>query len=649
MSVTAFAGLFAAPVSPSSSMAGVVVSLPNTNSPPGVLIIPVTVGDLTGQNVLSCDFQITFDPSVVTPASPPFDSTGTLSDGMSITPNPGFSGHLIMSLFRATALSGSGTLINLRFNVIGMPGQGTPLVFEDYTDPGSTPHAGFKFNEGMPLAKPINGGVTVIAGPTATSTNTNTPTSTPTFTPTRTNTSTPTATSSPSSTPICANVSMPNLTALTNSVLSVPVNTSNVAGLGAVSASFTVTYDPGVVTPNGVTFGPVGSSNGGGRTLSFGNPSPGILNISIFGGGEFQGSGALVNLNFNVISIPGPVGQLNFTTFQYNAGPPCGTLTNGSVTVVAGTVSGRVTYGNITGPPSPRYVPNVLVSGSGSPPVSTLTNSLGAYSLNGFGSGAYTVSASKTGGVNGSISGFDAAKIIQRVVQQAPLTPAQLTVADVSGTGGISSFDATLVARYIVTLPETGSTGNWIFNPLSYTHQAIFSNISNENFVALLMGDVTGNWNHPNALPRSFPGDAQETEKITSVSLPYLVTPAEKEFVIPITVQDAAACGFISYEFDLRYDPAVLQPQVNPVDTAGTVSRGLIAVANTKSRGLLRVVVYGAMPIDSDGVLLNLKFTAVGTPGSVSFLTWERMIFNEGETQTLLSDGRIEISFTDVP
>ena len=31
---------------------------------------------------------------------------------------------------------------------------------------------------------------------------------------------------------------------------------------------------------------------------------------------------------------------------------------------------------------------------------------------------------------------------------------------------------------------------------------------------------------------------------------------------------------------------------------------------------------------------MNLKFTAIGAPGSVSPLTWERLLFNEGEPGT---------------
>lgn len=58
---------------------------------------------------------------------------------------------------------------------------------------------------------------------------------------------------------------------------------------------------------------------------------------------------------------------------------------------------------------------------------------------------------------------------------------------------------------------------------------------------------------------------------------------------------------------------------------------------------LLRVVAYGALPIDEDGVLLNLRFTAVGAAGSVSPLMFERMMFNEGEVRLNVSDGQVRL------
>src|SRR6185503_1013785 len=84
-------------------------------------------------------------------------------------------------------------------------------------------------------------------------------------------------------------------------------------------------------------------------------------------------------------------------------------------------VSGTVTYGNAVTGPNPRGVPNVLLSGAGSSPVSDTTGASGTYSLVGFGSGAYTITPSKSGGVNGAITSFDSARIAQYVTGNTTL------------------------------------------------------------------------------------------------------------------------------------------------------------------------------------------------------------------------------------
>ncbi len=304
-------------------------------------------------------------------------------------------------------------------------------------------------------------------------------------------------------------------------------------------------------------------------------------------------------------------------------------------------ISGTVTYGNSKLPgPATRFVPNVLISAAGSPPLSDTTGAPGTYWLTGFGAGAYTITPTKTGGQNGAITSFDASLIAQYSVGNLSLDANQKIVADVSGAGGISSFDASMVARYAASVAGSGSSGNWLFDPTSNFHASVTSSITGEDYSALLMGDVTGNWGDPSPFRPAIGGGP---ERSASVTAPTLVTPTDKDVVIPVAVQGAANKGIVSYEFDLRYDPQVIQPQANPVELTGTVSDGLSVVVNATSRGLLRVVVYGVTPLDTNGVLLNLRFTAVGAPGTVSPLTWERMVFNEGTPRTFATDGQVEL------
>lgn len=166
-------------------------------------------------------------------------------------------------------------------------------------------------------------------------------------------------------------------------------------------------------------------------------------------------------------------------------------------------ITGTVTYGNAIGAPVSRNVSNVLMSGAGSVSVSAFSSFPdGTYSLRGFGSGAYTMTPSKKGGVNGSITSFDAGKIAQHAAGTNILTGNQLIVADVSGNGTISSFDAGQIARFASGIPGSGSTGTWIFTPSNRNYASITNNVTGEDFIALLMGDVSGNWINTVARPR---------------------------------------------------------------------------------------------------------------------------------------------------
>ncbi|MFN0278471.1 MAG: cohesin domain-containing protein [Pyrinomonadaceae bacterium] len=358
-------------------------------------------------------------------------------------------------------------------------------------------------------------------------------------------------------------------------------------------------------------------------------------------------------------------------------------------------ITGTLTYGNAIGAPTPRFVSNVNVSATG--PSNIFTTTIfpnGNYSLSGFQPGTYVVTPTKSGGVNAAISSFDAGRVSQHVAGVNALTGNQLVVADVSGNGTLSSFDAGQIARWVAGVPGFGLTANWIFIPVNRVYDSVTTNITGQDYSALLMGEVSGNWANSAARPeggsaapiylrrssaspvssnqasaavppaaepqdsnwrasekQSFsanrtaePWVSAGTERTVGVALPNLVLDAGKDIVVPVNVQGVADKGIISYEFDLRYDPSLIQPSSEPVNLSGTVSRGLSVVTNATELGILRVVVYGAFPIEGDGVLLNLRFTTVGAAGSVSTLAVERIMFNEGEAGVMVTDGQVELA-----
>jgi len=54
-------------------------------------------------------------------------------------------------------------------------------------------------------------------------------------------------------------------------------------------------------------------------------------------------------------------------------------------------------------------------------------------------------------------------------------------------------------------------------------------------------------------------------------------------------------------------------------------------------------VVYGVSPIEANGLLMNLRFTAVGAPGTISPITWENVMFNENYSN-MAASGQVELS-----
>jgi hypothetical protein len=313
-------------------------------------------------------------------------------------------------------------------------------------------------------------------------------------------------------------------------------------------------------------------------------------------------------------------------------------------------IYGNVTYVNSNSPPMP--ISNVRVCGNGTN--CTTTDSNGDYVLTGVGSGVIDVCASKTpasgGGYHGDpISAYDAA-LISAHVSGTPLLPttALRMAADVTGNGTISSTDASYVSNYVVSTTPVGSTGTWsLFLPGSvpwppgdYTvcheHNSVSGDIDGDDFVGILYGDVSGDWITSDGRP------AIQNKDIT-IALPQSLAPKDTEVVVPVKVQGVANKDIVAYEFDLRYDSSVLQAKLNPVALAGTVSRDLSYAVNAKEPGLIRLAVYGPTPIKDDGVLLNLKFTAIGASGSVSPLTWDRILFNKS-SPGLIENGQIIVS-----
>jgi hypothetical protein len=229
------------------------------------------------------------------------------------------------------------------------------------------------------------------------------------------------------------------------------------------------------------------------------------------------------------------------------------------------------------------------------------------------------------------------------VVGLQTLSATQLKAARVSGGPGLSSFDAGLLAQYIVGIPNVNNqTGQWKFTPVNRTYPSITSNQANQDYAATLMGDVSGDWNPVGPRPfevttRPLPWDA------VLASIPNVKGGTGRTLTVPLRLDNTGGEAISSYQFTLEYDPAVIEPAKIAASLAGTMADGMCLAFNSPEPGVLKVVVYSAFPVTGDGVYIGLNFEVIGKPGSATPLSIAEIRLNDGKNGLATIDGHVEI------
>ena len=433
--------------------------------------------------------------------------------------------------------------------------------------------------------------------------------------------------------------------------LIVPIEVSDTSGYGIVSYDFALNFDPAVLEPQPVSFDKAGTLSAT-FEINAGTGTPGRVVISGFGTAPLTGAGTLLFLKFNVIGTPPISSALALNPFTFNEGIPFAEVAPGLV-FVQGTIRGTVFYGTSA---STLGVPDVSLLAAGSPNTSTTTALDGTYVLGGFGPGNYTVTPSKIGDNGGitAITALDASRVSQFLVGLTSLTANQLAAAEVSGNGTPTSFDAALIAQYVVGLPNTGSTGQWRFLPPSRSYVNV-ANLTGEDYIAILMGEVSGNWTSQFTAGLS---SLRTTESVlrskqqqqrgkpaggVTATLPSLRARPNEQINVAVILKFTGSTAIHAYQFDLAFDPSVLQLEATPVETSGTLSSGLAVVTNGLGSGRLRLAVYGTNLISTSGALVNLKFRVIGGNGSSSALTFNALMFNEGNPAVEGKEGKVTV------
>lgn len=448
----------------------------------------------------------------------------------------------------------------------------------------------------------------------------------------------------------------PHIDTLTNVNVSIPVTIGDTTGRQMTGAQFVFNYDPSILSSNPVNIDVVNGSVATAPLIVVNDITPGQVAVSISTTDPFVGAGVLVNINMRVV---GPIGSTTPTDLSqvllFKVGPQqivCSTVTDSTLTVISAGITGNVTYNleRFAQPTVSQPVPLVTVSALGpTPPAPSITDAAGDYTMDGFSFGSYNLSPAKPDKVCGlgpfnGIGSNDATLIARYVVLLDNMSTDQQEAAQVANLGFVNSLDASLVARFAVCIATPGSlVGQWRFKPLFSPAPGPINTISggDYDFFALLMGDVTGDWSPTGPLR---PAPPEDPKLAVRASVPTANAETGSTAIVPLRMENLRGQGVGSYQFDITYDPKVVEPADIAAELTGTVGESLNVVSNSPEPGLLKVAVYGILPVTGDGIYANLRFTVIGEVGSTTPIKIAWIEFNDGEKYVAVENGSLAVA-----
>lgn len=422
-----------------------------------------------------------------------------------------------------------------------------------------------------------------------------------------------------------ASVSLPSTGGGQHDIIQVPVNAASVNGLAA--ADLTVTFDSSVLSAQGARTGSLTP----GWSVVANTGTPGQIRLSMASpGGTVSGSGTLAILEFEVVGSPGMTTTLHIANISLNDGAIPVQAADGSFAVsLVYRVSGTVRFWN-----GGAGVPGALLSLEGDRVYTGLSDATGAYTVTGAPAGAYTLIPSKSDGVNG-ISAYDASLVLQHAAGLITLTGHQATAADVNRSGAITSMDAFYIlqkAVELITLPFPGAGVVWDFDPRTRSYPNLSGNQTGQDFTAMLLGDVSGNWSAGG-------GQGASALAMVPVTLTVRGGPADASGRVTATLWlDAPGVPVYSLDLTLSYDPTVASAvDVQPGPLAGNMMNS----ANLGRPGEVLLAMAGAAPVSGSGELARVAFQVASPSAGSTALVLTRGELNEGQVPARLVPGRL--------
>ena len=245
---------------------------------------------------------------------------------------------------------------------------------------------------------------------------------------------------------------------------------------------------------------------------------------------------------------------------------------------MTGKISGTVSYFS-TG----SGIPDVSIQVTGDTNLVTATDALGDFVHSLYKYGDYSLIASRDGKDTSAVNSYDAALAARFSLGMTALDSMHAVAADVNRDDRVNLYDAGLILRYAVQFDnwKGARVGHWAFVPPERHYQHLNQNYPDQNFSALILGDVDGSWVTDHTLMR-----------------------AQRAYIHPVQVETKAdrvkatviledESGVQSGDVVIRFDESIMEYQTCHLTHAD--DRAVYQV-----NGLLRIAFYSLCEVQRD-------------------------------------------------
>jgi len=286
---------------------------------------------------------------------------------------------------------------------------------------------------------------------------------------------------------------------------------------------------------------------------------------------------------------------------------------------------------------------------------STLSDSSGNYQFVALNpGGSYTVTPTKAALLPGA-SGINTVDVIatqRHFLNLGTLSGCRLTAADVTGDSAVNTVDVIAIQRFFLGSQNgTANAGKYRFSPASRAYPQLVTDQSDQNYDALIFGDVASGFVHrPEGPPQSEQNASSNADDsstiVMSLSLPNVTVPASiSKFIIPVRVSAIDPNkNLVGFQGEFTFDPSVVTFQDDPVQQAGLTSNNWNVSANVLAGlGPIRTLRISAfsndfVPLSGDGVLFELRMLRVNPAPQATQLIWatapNEFIFIDSDLKT---------------